>query len=60
MPENRFPCSNGGGRDLVSIEGGQGVVERETVLRNAILEYYRKLAQTCNNDKLKKLLVKVL
>ena len=33
-------------RDLVFVEGGQGVVERETVLRNAMLDYYHKVAQT--------------
>lgn len=33
-------------RDLVIVEGGQGLVERETVLREAMLEYYRAMAQT--------------
>lgn len=32
-------------RDLVTVEGGQGVTERETVLRNAVLAYYRRTAE---------------
>jgi exonuclease SbcD len=31
-------------RDLVTVEGGQGVSERETALRNAMLACYRKMA----------------
>ena len=31
-------------RDLVTVEGGQGVLDRETALRNAMLDYYRKMA----------------
>ena len=31
-------------RDLVIVEGGQGLVERETALRKAVLEYYQKMA----------------
>lgn len=33
-------------RDLVIVEGGQGLVERETTLRKAVLEYYQKMADT--------------
>ena len=32
-------------RDLVFVEGGQGVTERETVLRNAMLACYRRMAE---------------
>lgn len=31
-------------KDLLIVEGGQGLVERETALRTAMLEYYRKMA----------------
>ena len=33
-------------RDLVTVEGGQGVTERETVLRNAMLAYFKRMAAT--------------
>ncbi len=36
-------------RDLVLVEGGQGITERETVLRNAVLNYYRKMAETLDS-----------
>ena len=36
-------------RDLVVVEGGQGLVERETALRKAMLDYYKKMATALNN-----------
>ena len=33
-------------RDLVTVEGGQGVSERETTLRNAMLSYFKRMADT--------------
>ena len=36
-------------RDLVVVEGGHGLSERETALRNALLEFYRKMAQTLSD-----------
>ena len=32
-------------RDLVTVTGGQGVTERETALRNAMLDYYHSMAE---------------
>ena len=36
-------------RDLVLIEGGQSIAERENALRTAVLEYYRKMAETLDS-----------
>ena len=36
-------------RDLVMVEGGQGISEREAALRSAVLEYYHNMAETLNN-----------
>ena len=35
-------------RDLVIVEGGQTVLERENALRNAMLDYYKKMADALN------------
>ena len=35
-------------RDLVLVEGGQSITEREAALRSAVLDYYRKMAETLN------------
>ena len=36
-------------RDLVLVEGGQNIAEREAALRSAVLDYYHRMAETLNS-----------